>query len=172
MVAFALNWTVFQLCGICPVPSSASASFKTVAILFAVFNVTAEVLSLSSSLTFGIESFAIDLEGAVHALCHQAAAATTVLYMMFVAYLKRAQIVRLFERTQQLCDKHGPLADSPIFDDAKQANQTITSFMVKHVIAGYFIFSFMLGISNGIYCYIDDGRQINSEHLLIPYKFA
>lgn len=172
MNAFALNWKVFQLCGICPVTKDASISFKTAAILFTVFNITAEVLSLSSSLTFGIESFTIDLEGAVHALCHQAAAATTVLYMMFVAYLKRNQIIRLFERTQQLCDKYGPLTDWPIFADAKQDNYTITNFMVKHVIAVYFLFSIGLGISNGIYCYFDDGRQIISEHLLIPYKFA
>lgn len=172
MKPFEKNWTVFQMCGICPILSNASGSFKILARFFTVFNITAELLSVSSSLVFGIRNLGVDLEGSVHALCHQAAAAVTVLYMILMAYLKRDKIVRLFVRTQQLCEENETTTNLPIFDDAKRKNEGITTFLVKHVIVVYFIFSTVLGISNGIYCYIADGRQIMTEHLLIPYKFS
>lgn len=107
MKAFRMNWAVFQICGICPITLDASKSIEAFARIFAIFNVTAELLSVSSSLTFGISNLGADLEGSVHALCHQAAAAITVLYMIFVSFLKRQQIISFFEKTQELCDTNG-----------------------------------------------------------------
>lgn len=172
MKPFQKNWTVFQIIGICPVPFDASGSFKIIAAIFTVFNISAELLSVTSSLVFGIRNLGVDLEASVHALCHQAAAAVTVLYMILIAYLKRDKIIRLFEKTQQLCEANETSTNLPIFVDAKHKTEIITNFLVKHLIIGYFIFSTILGLSNGIYCYIADGRQIIAEHLLIPYKFS